>query len=87
MIDHLDRRIQALQQRLQRRRHADDHPGAERNNHRHIAAELDRIAQALFRIQHDRLAGDVGLPVPQRALADVPAERLWQVGERLGLHS
>ena len=49
-----------------RRAHLQDHARAARGDQRRIAAEMDRIAEALLAVQQDGLAGDVALAQPQR---------------------
>ena len=45
-------------QGMDRTWHLENDPRAERSHHRHIASEMDHIAQSLVRMQQDGLARD-----------------------------
>jgi hypothetical protein len=59
------RSTKLVHERLQRFLHFEDHARAARGDRRHIAAELNRIAQSLFAMEQDRLVSD-RLAAPER---------------------
>ena len=52
------RATERVHEPAQRLLHLEDHARAARGDQRHIAAELDCIAQSLFAMKQDGLAGD-----------------------------